>query len=268
MPSDPQSTSKIASPAVGLTAPETSALIGAQEREIIRLRRQMAWFQRQIFGQKSERQTPEPEGVQGTLGEVFDVVPDVEPAQADQALHAIAALYKVEQQIREDALMGQAKLTRRQTQSKPVLERFFAWIDEQFDKQGFLPSSPFLGALAYIRERRVGLSVYLDDPEVSIDTNHLERALRVIPMGKKNWLFSWTELGAKQVGIVQSLLVTCRMHDINPYDYFVDVFQRVGQHPASLVHQLTPRIWKEMIAANPLRSDLHDLGSRRAHAIL
>ena len=44
--------------------------------------------------------------------------------------------------------------------------------------------------------------MYLDDPEVSIDTNHLERVLRVIPMGRKNWLFSWTELGAKHVGIV------------------------------------------------------------------
>lgn len=129
-----------------------------------------------------------------------------------------------------------------------------------------LPSSLFLGALAYIRERRGGLSVYLDDPEVSIDTNHLERALRVIPMGEKNWLFSWTELGAKHVGIVQSLLPTCRLHDINQYDYFVDVLQRVGQHPASLVHQLTPRIWKEMFAENPLRSTLHDLGGRRAYA--
>lgn len=96
-----------------------------------------------------------------------------------------------------------------------MLERFFTWIDEQFDKQEFLPSSPFLGALAYIRERRIGLSVYLDDPEISIDTNHLERALRVIPMGKKNWLFCWAELGAKHIGIVQSLLANCRLHDIN-----------------------------------------------------
>ncbi len=47
-----------------------------------------------------------------------------------------------------------------------------------------LPSSPFIAALAYIRERRAGLEVYLDDPDVSIDTNHLERALRVIPMGR------------------------------------------------------------------------------------
>ena len=94
----------------------------------------------------------------------------------------------------------------------------------------------------------------------------LERALRVIPMGKKNWMFCWTELGAKHVGIVQSLLVTCRLHDIDAYDYFVDVLQRVGQHPASLVHQLTPRPWKQLFADNPLRSDLYDLTTRRNNA--
>jgi transposase len=88
-------------------------------------------------------------------------------------------------------------------------------------EHGFLPSSPFLIALAYIRERRVGLSMYLDDPDVAIDTNHLERALRVIPMDRRNWLFCWTELGVKHVGIVQSLLTTCRLHDINLYDYLL-----------------------------------------------
>ena len=183
----------------------------------------------------------------------------MEPEPANQMLDWIGALYAVESQIRDENLTGNAKRARRQQQSKPITERLFKWIDTQFEKQGFLPSSPFLGALAYIRERRAGLSVYLDDPDVAIDTNHLERALRVIPMGRKNWLFCWTELGAKHVGIVQSLMATCRLHDINPYDYLVDVLQRVGQHPASLVHQLTPRLWKQLFSANPLRSDLHDL---------
>lgn len=168
----------------------------------------------------------------------------------------------MEAQIREKELTGDAKRDYRRQHAKPVLNRFFNWIDQQFDKHGFLPSSPFLGALAYVRERRVGLSVYLDDPDVAIDTNHLERALRVIPMGKKNWLFCWTELGAKHVGIVQSLIATCRMHDINPYDYFVDVLQRISQHPASLAHQLTPRVWRQMFAENPLRSDLHAVDRR------
>jgi len=181
---------------------------------------------------------------------------DIEPQRVAQALDMIGALYAIEATIREQRLTGAATRELRLNQAKPWVNKFFAWVDKQFEAQGLLPSNPLLGALAYARDRREGLEVYLNDPDVAIDTNHLERALRVIPMGRKNWMFCWTELGAKHVGIVQSLLVTCRLHDINPYDYFVDILQRVGQHPASLVHQLTPRPWKQLFAANPLRSDL------------
>ena len=76
---------------------------------------------------------------------------------------------------------------------------------------------------------------------------------------RKNWMFCWTELGARHVGIMQSLIVTCRLHQIDPYDYLVDVLQRVGQHPASRVHELTPRLWKQLFVSNPLRSPLHNL---------
>ena len=66
----------------------------------------------------------------------------------------------------------------------------------------------------------------------------------------------WTEVGAKQVGIIQSLLTTCRLHDVDPYAYLVDVLQRVALHPAREVGQLTPRCWKALYADSPLRSDL------------
>jgi Transposase IS66 family/IS66 C-terminal element len=79
-------------------------------------------------------------------------------------------------------------------------------------------------ALDYVRERRLGLEVFLTGAEM-IDTNHLERALRVFPLGRRNWLFAWTELGARHVGIVQSLIVTCRLHGLGPYDYLVDVIE-------------------------------------------
>ena len=52
----------------------------------------------------------------------------------------------------------------------------------------------------YACEREAALRVFLNDPEVSPDTNHLKRALRVIPMGKKNWNFCWTEVGAELAG--------------------------------------------------------------------
>lgn len=63
-----------------------------------------------------------------------------------------------------------------------------------------------------MRERRLGLEVFLTDPDVPMDTNHLERALRVIPMGRKSWLFCSTKLDAGRAGIIQSLIVTCRLH--------------------------------------------------------
>ncbi len=113
--------------------------------------------------------------------------------------------------------------------------------------------------MSYARNRRLGLEVFLTDPDVPIDTNHIERALRVISMGRRSWLFCWTELGARDVGIIQSLLVTCRLHGVDPYTYLVDVLQRIAQHPASRVAELTPSLWKQHFADNPLRSDLHGL---------
>ena len=71
-------------------------------------------------------------------------------------------------------------------------------------------------------------------------------------------MFCWTELGAKHVGVIQSLIVTCKLHDIDPYVYRVDVLQRVGQHPDSRIEELTPRVWKQLFASNPLRSDRED----------
>ena len=65
-----------------------------------------------------------------------------------------------------------------------------------------------------------------------------------------------TELGARHVGIVQSLIVTCRLHAIDPYDYLVDVLQRVAALPAARVAELTPRLWKQHFAAGPLQSQL------------
>jgi len=190
-----------------------------------------------------------------------------EPEMAAQGLDLIGGLYAVEERIREQKLSAARKLDYRLMHAKPVVEQFFAWINQQFEAQGLLPSNPLTKALAYARERRFGLEVYLTDPDVPIDTNHLERALRAIPMGRKAWLFCWTELGAKHVGIMQSLIVTCRLHEIDPYDYLVDVLQRVGQHPADRVHELTPRLWKQLFADKPLRSTLHTLRAQTSTSV-
>jgi transposase len=189
----------------------------------------------------------------------FERAKDIEPEAAAEALARIGELYRIEAEIRAHGLAGAAKRAYRQAHAKPVAEAFFAWAEEQLQRAALLPSNPLTKALHYALERREGLSVYLDDPDVPIDTNHLERALRPIPMGRKSWLFCWSEVGAEAVAILQSLIVTCRLHDIDPYDYLVEVLQRIDSHPAREVHRLTPRLWKQHFAADPLRSDLHRL---------
>ncbi len=185
---------------------------------------------------------------------------DLESQAAAEALAQIGALYRIEQEIRDRKLGGEKKRDYRAQHAKPVVDAFFAWCWEQRQRTDLVNSNPLAKALVYVDNHREQLQVYLSDPEVPIDTNHLERGLRPIPMGRKNWLFSWTELGARQVAVIQSLLVTCRLQGVNPHAYLVDVLQRVGLHPAKDVEALTPRLWKERFADHPMTSDLAGLG--------
>jgi hypothetical protein len=186
---------------------------------------------------------------------------DYEPERAGHALGLIARLYAIEDDIRERALTGDDKRLHRLEHSKPVTDAFFHWVEQELNADALKAKSPLTEALAYTHKRRTALELFLSDPDLALDTNHLERGLRVIPMGRKNWMFCWTELGAEHVGIMQSLIVTCRLHEIDPYTYLVDVLQRVGVHPASKVAELTPRLWKQHFAAAPLRSALHTVSS-------
>ena len=129
-----------------------------------------------------------------------------------------------------------------------------------------LPTDPFLKAANYALKRKDALRVFLSHPDVPMDTNHEERALRVIPMGRRNYLFCWSELGAQCVGMIQSLLVTCKLQEVDPYTYLVDVLQRIQTHPMKDIAQLTPRfrkerlwkdrLWKEHFSQDPMPSPL------------
>jgi len=185
---------------------------------------------------------------------------DIEPDAAEQALQYIASLYKHEEDVRKKQLTGQKKLNYRSTHSKPIVDEFFNWCYEQRQRIDMVSSNPLSTALTYVNNHQEQLMVYLSDPDVPIDTNHLERTLRPIPIGKKNWLFCWSEVGAEHVAAIQTLLTTCKLQKVDPYRYLVDVLQRISLHPARDVAELTPRLWKEKFATNPLLSNLDRLG--------
>lgn len=190
-----------------------------------------------------------------TRRQFFDAK-ESEPEGVDECLQQIKALYEVETRINEQGLRDEAKRQYRLEHSKPIVDGLFEWAEDQRQRKIWLPSDPFTKALSYLAERRMALRVFLEEPDVALDTNHVERALRPIPMGRKNWMFCWTEIGAEHVGVIQSLIATCKLHGVNAYVYLTDVLQRMAQHPNKQIIELTPRVWKDKFAANPITSDL------------
>jgi transposase len=186
----------------------------------------------------------------------FEKAQGAEPRFVAVALERIAPLYKEEAKIRALGLDGVTKLAHRGEYSKPLVDDFFASLKQTVITEAILPTNPSGQAARYALEREAGLRVFLANPDVPPDTNQLEREIRPVALGRKNWLFCWTEVGARQVGIIYSVLAACRLQGVDPYVYLVDVLQRIDTHPALAVQPLTPRLWKEHFAAHPLRSDL------------
>jgi transposase len=184
---------------------------------------------------------------------------DVEPKGAKEAVDLIRPIFRVEGKIREKKLEGEEKRIFRLIHSKPLVDKFFEWVKKQKQDKALLPTNQLTKALEYVYKRENALRIFLTDPDVPIDTNEVERNLRVIPMGRKNFLFCWTEIGAKYVGIFQSFIVSCRMQKIDPFVYLVDILQRVSSHPMSEIDKLIPRNWKKHYASSPLRSDLDSI---------
>jgi hypothetical protein len=181
---------------------------------------------------------------------------NAEPSLAGRALDLIGRLYHEESGFREKGIECAQLVEKRAEFCLPIVEEFFSFLKKSLEERVLLPKNPFTKAAAYALDRKQELRVFLSYANVPLDTNHLEREIRAIALGRKNWMFCWTEIGAEYVGVLQSLLVTCRLQGIDPYTYLVDVLQRVSEHPAKKVALLTPRLWKEHFADDPLRSDL------------
>jgi transposase len=113
--------------------------------------------------------------------------------------------------------VGEAKLAHRGEYTNPLVDAFFVWLKQTGMTELLLPTNPFGQAAEYALKRETALQVFLTDPDVPIDTNPLEREIRPVALGRKNWLLCWTEVGARHAGIIDSLLASCRLQGVDPY---------------------------------------------------
>jgi transposase len=125
----------------------------------------------------------------------------------------------------------------------PVLEGFKAWLD--IESLEVLPKAPIADAFGYVRNQWGALTRFLDDARLKLDNNAAERQLRRVAVGRKNWLFAGSDDGAERACVLYSLVASCKLHGVNPWEYLRDVLVRVADHPARDVLALSPLRWKK-----------------------
>jgi transposase len=166
---------------------------------------------------------------------------------AHEALRRIASLYAIEAEMR-----GQSpahRLAARRARSKPLIDAMHAWLGSQ------LPKLPARGALAeairYALTRWGGLTRFLNDGRVDLDTNPVERAIRPITLGRKNHLFAGSDGGGERWAVIASMIETARLNGVEPHAWLKDILARmVAGHPVNRLDELLPWAWKPQTAVN------------------
>jgi hypothetical protein len=134
-------------------------------------------------------------------------------------------------------------MAERRAFSKPLVDNMKLWLEQQ------LTRAPARGKLAeairYALSRWDGLTRFLHDGRIELDTNSVERAIRPIALGRKNHLFAGSDGGGARWATLCSLIETAKLNDVEPYAYLHDVLQRmVDGHPINRLDELLPWNWK------------------------
>ena len=148
--------------------------------------------------------------------EAKQVQPKGKTGKADQALAWIQKLYAIEKQL-NNLKSELERRAYRQQHAQPVLDKMKAWTDKSLLTT---PPKMALGkALVYLSNQWIYLVRYLDNGNYPIDNNTAENAIRPFVIGRKNWLFSNSEAGAKASANLYSLIETAKAHQVEPYHY-------------------------------------------------
>ena len=167
---------------------------------------------------------------------LYDVEDEANAAIAARHLHGAAA--------------AEVRLRLRQEQSVPLLTSFRQWLLAQ--QEQVLPKSPIAAAIHYVLNQWQALERYTTDGDLHIDNNISERTLKLVGVGRNNWLFVGSDAGGHTAAVLFSFTATCKFLKLNTFAYLRDVLTRLPTHPAARLDELLPHRWQPSPAvANP-----------------
>ncbi|MCC6931912.1 MAG: IS66 family transposase [Deltaproteobacteria bacterium] len=161
-------------------------------------------------------------------------------SKANKLLTLICELYKIEKTIKNT--QSDERLQVRQSKSRKLLEQLF---DKAEDVQlGLLPQHPLWDAINYMLKQKTEILRCTDDARFHLDNNSIERAMRPVAIGRKNYMFAGCHEGTRVAALFYSLITSCKFNKVNPYEYLADVMRRINDHKHNRLVELLPHRWK------------------------
>jgi transposase len=125
------------------------------------------------------------------------------------------------------------------TQIAPLVDAFFAWAEATVAKLS--AKSALATAFRYAINRREALSRFVTDGRLEIDNNIAENGMRIIALGRKNYLFAGSDTGGHRAAAIYTIVQTAKLNGVNPEAYLKDTLARIAEgHPINQIDQLMP----------------------------
>jgi transposase len=153
-----------------------------------------------------------------------------------EAIERIAALYAIEKEIRGST--PEIRKSIRQARAKHLLDNLRLWMETMLAKLS--RKSDTAAAIRYALSRWRALTRYADDGTLEIDNNAAERALRVVALGRKNYLFCGSDAGGERAAAIYSLLGSAKLNGLDPEIYLQHVLTQIADHPINRIEELLP----------------------------
>ena len=167
---------------------------------------------------------------------------------AEAAVRQIATLYAVEATVR--GMTPQARLAARQQYSTPIIAALKPWFEKQLSM--ISSGSKLAEDIRYGLGHWQGLSRFLGEGRLELDTNPVENAIRPVCLTRKNALFAGHEVGAENWALLSSVVATCKLNDVNPVAYLAETLDAIiNGHPQSQIEELMPWRFRKTSSPNP-----------------
>jgi transposase len=170
------------------------------------------------------------------------------PGECRHVLESLAVIYRNDAVARRRKLSPGERLRFHQAKSGPVMEELHVWLGRQFVERLVEPNSSLGGAISYLLKHWERLTLFLRRPGAPLDNNICERALKKAILHRKNALFYKTHNGAHAGDIFMSLIYTCELNGINPFDYLTALERHAGELAANPQNWM-PWNYRETLAA-------------------